>query len=462
MTFATGALIKALDRAQDPRAVKAIVWALERVTGFSSKAVAVSLNGQPSDWYTREGYHRIAGFLGAQSSYSGKTVTPETALESAAVYACVKILSQDMGSLPFFTYQRSADRKSTEKAYDHPLYRLLHDLPNPEVGAGEFVEMLTAHAALGMDGFARIDRTASGITYLWPLMPQDISTDRNSRGRLVYVWKHGTSQEKTYNREDIFHLRGFMLGGVRGDDILRRARHPLGLTLAEDEYVSRFFENDATPGLVISRPVGQASLSPDGIQNLKKQWKLWHQGASRSHEPAVLQEGMTATALTPDHDKIQLIEQRKFQILEVCRLFTMPPHKLAELDRATWSNIEQSQIEYVQHTLASWIRRWRQAVYRCLLTRDEQQANQIYAEHDVSALLRGDFQAQSEGFRKLLEKGVYSINDVRRWLNLNPIAGGDEHLVQLNLSTVQAIADGLNLPDNSGVRVVGAQKEGSA
>ena len=236
-----------------------------------------------------------------------------------------------------------------------------------------------------------------------------------------------------------------LLNDARGDEVLKRARHVLGLGLAGQEYVGRFYANDASPGVIITRPVGSALLGPEKMLEVKEAWMRWHQGLRRAHEPAILEAGAQAMRLDPDHQKLQLLEARKFAVIEVCRILRISPHKLADLDRATFSNIEQLNIDHVTHTLSAWVRRWRQAIYRCLLTESEQLADSLYAEHEVAALLKGDFKTQSDGFRALLEKGVFSINEVRRLMNLNPVDGGDEHFIQLNMATVQDVATGAAL-----------------
>ena len=436
----TKSLIYALEHAQSPRSVSAAVWALERATGIKS---ADLLEGG-ADWYTRNGYHKLASLRGGSGSYSGKSVTAETALESAAVYACVKIIAEDIGGLPFIPYERSEDGSTLEKAYGHPLYECLHDQPNPVMSAGEFREALTARALLGMDGFAKIQRIGGKI-YLWPITGT-VELSYNERNVLSYITDKGTANEKTYAREEIFHLKGFTLDGTKGDNILSRARHAIGLGLAADEYAGRFFANDASPGVILSRPAtaGVTPLTPDGVKLIKQAWSAWHRGSARSHEPAVLQDGMTATRMDPDHQKLQLIESRKYQITEAARIYRMPLHKLAELDRSTNNNIEHQGIEYVSHGLGPWRRRWEEAVHRCLLTPDERyHANgrpRMYAEFNVEAMLRGDLAAQTASWTALLEKGPLSINEVRGFLNLNPIEGGDKHYVQLNMQDVAAQA----------------------
>jgi len=437
----TPTLIKLLDRAQNPRAIRAACWALERATGIKSTELVFSTGSGSADWYARNGY-RLRGWS-SFSSHAGKTISTDTALESSAYFAGVKLISEDLGSLPFFTYERSRDRKTIEKAYGHPLYRTLHDLWNPDIAAGEGVEALTAHALMYGNGYAEKQSTAS-TTYLWPWQPEQTRQDVDSRGNVVYL-NSASGREKTYGRRDVFHLKGWSLDGIEGENILSRMRHVLGTTLASDEFVGRFFENDATPGVVIERPAGLPAMNAETLLKFKEAWKQWHQGLANSHEPAVLQDGMQIKKLAATNQEAQLLELRQFQIAEVCRILRLPPHKLSDLTRSTNNNIEHQGIEYVTNTIGPWVDRWRRSVYRCLLTTDEQLAGRVWAEMEINGLLRGDFATQAEGWRKLLEKGVFTINDVRRLINLNPIPEGDNSFVQLNLTTVQNVAAGMNL-----------------
>ena len=378
-------------------------------------------------------WHYVSPIPGAISR-TGVVVNRDSALECAAVYAAVKIIAEDIGSLPFMLFRRRDG--VTARAQDHHLWRILHDAPNPDMSAGEFVEAMTAQALLGFDAVAIIERSSDGrVIALWPVEPEVVSTHRDSLGRPEYHNRMGATT-KVHRRESVFVLRGFTLTGDRSDAVLLRARQAIGLALASQEFAARFFEADATPGIILQRPLGAPPLGPEAVERIKEQFKQWHAGLRHAHEPALLQEGMEIKRISPGLAESQLLEQRQFQVLEICRIFRLPPHKLAELTRATHTNIEQENIAYVSHTLAPWLRRWRQAVYRCLFTPEERDAGELYAEHQVEAFLRGDFRTQAEGWARLLQAGVYSINEVRRWLNLNPIPGGDAHFIQLNLQDV--------------------------
>ena len=435
----THGLIKALEYADSPRSVRAAVWALEHATGFKTIDLIERKEYDPA----RDGFYRLAALYGtSSSSYSGKNITFDAALESAVVYACVKIISEDIARLPFFLYERTK-AGMLEKAYGSRLFRLLHDAPNPEMSSGSFREALTARALMGMDGFARIERTAAGAPLaLWPLISEVVTPVRTADRIRRYVVKDGNAQEKTFEQESIFHLKGFTLNGDTGDQVLNRARHTFGLTLSADEYAGRFFKNDASPGLIIERPAtpGVTGMTPDAIKLFKKAWSEWHRGAARAHEPAILQDGMKASRMDPDHQKLQLIESRKHQIAEVCRLFRMQLHKVAELDRATNNNIEHQGIEYTGHTLGPWRSRWEEAVHLRLLTEEQKYhadgRPRMYAEFSIEAMQQGDFASQIAGFTSLINIGVFNIDEVRAWFNKNPVAGGDVHRAQMQMTDI--------------------------
>lgn len=445
----TKALVKALERAQRPRSIRALAWMLEKATGTSTSAVA--------RWYHENGYYRLAGGYN-YGSFSGVDVTFERALEVSTVLAGIKVIAEDIASLPFFVYRKNRKTDRIEKAYDHPLYRTFHGAANPETSSGAFVEALTAHAVLMGNGYARIQRESDRI-WLWPWMPQDVKVERNDRGTPVYYHHEGNGNWRPYPFTDVFHLRGFTLNGCAGDSLLERARHVIGLTAAAEEYAGRFFSSSSMTHLVLERPREAPAVNPEGVELIKKSWKKWHEGLKNAWEPIILQEGMQAKLLQPKHSETQLLEQRTFQVIEICRLLRIPPHRLAELSRSTNNNIEQQSIDYAVYTLGPWRRRWKETVDLCLLTtEDRADADiEIYAEHQLEALLRGDWKTQTEGWAKLLEKGVLSVNDVRRFLNMNPIEGGDAHFIQLNMQSVVDAATGANLPNAQGTGLMPVQ-----
>ena len=464
----TRALVKALESAERPAVIRAITWALEVRTGLPTERLlerkgTVSfapgpLNMGSADdplWYQQNGFYGIAGMLGSgYLSSSGILVRPENVLRCSAFLAGVKIISEDIGTMPFFPYEKSdQEQQQTRKVYGN-LYEVLHDQPNPEMSAGEFREALTARAVIGLDGFARIERTTRGDVVLWPIgqvshggwINGTVRMTRNEAGQLFYVVKEGNQQERALPADQIFHLKGFTLDGWHGDDTLLRMRDVLGLTIAGQEYATRYFSQDATPGLIIKRPAGLPAMGEEDVQKWKTAWLRYFAGLRGKHAPAILQDGMDAVMVQPDHQKLQMLESRKFQVAEVARFLRMPLHKLADLDRSTNNNIEHQGIEYVTQCLGPWRRRWEDAVHCRLLTRDQKYWTtgrpRIYAELEEKALMRGDFVTQAEGLSKLMMTGVYSVDEVRALFNLNavPDGKGQGHYVPLNMQDVVTAA----------------------
>jgi len=332
-------LMSVLARSDSRTIIRAAIWGLERTTGIRTEDLLrkqtdvygfSTVEGSPQDWYTRNGFQNIADALG----YG--TASIDSALGVGPIMACAKILGEDMGALPFFLFKRAPDRKSSAIAYDHPLYSILHDAPNEEIGASTFVESMTAQAALVGEAFALITRFDTRVTGLFPLPIGSVRREKNQAGMLIYSVRDEEGKETKHPRQDIFDLIGFSINGKTGDSLLRRAAEVIGLTRATQAYPARFFTNDATPGIVLTRPAGLPRWSESDLAQAKQAWMNWHQGYARAHMPAILQDGMTAARIDPDHGKLQLVEQRQFQVIEIARLFRMPPHKLADLSRATF------------------------------------------------------------------------------------------------------------------------------
>lgn len=464
-------LIKALDKARSPGVIRGIVRGLEMTTGRSTASLfgakqydlvtftpmgtdPLDAGNMDASWYLRNGYFGLATQLGSgYANYSGKLLTFDTALESSAMLAGVKMISEDIARSPLILYQRSPDGRSAIEAKGDPLYDVLRNMPNPDMNASAVYESIMVGALLAKEGYARIDRDSDGnVLYLWPLPAGSVTRDQNTVGRPFFVYKDGNAQSKTYTADQVFNVPGWSINGKTGDDILRRARHVLGLTLGTQEYAASFFARDANPGVILKRPQGLEVLGDEKIAALKRKWKDWHQGSGRAHEPAILQDGMDAVRLDPDHAKMQLVEQRKFQVIEVCRLLRMPPHKLADLDRATFSNIEQQGIDYANNTLAPWGVRFEQSAYRCLLTA-KQRAAGFFAKHDLSEHTRGALGDQVAAWARLQSVGSMSQNEVRAKLGLPPVEGGDKLYIQINMGAVAdaatdaALDPALNQPD---------------
>lgn len=357
--------------------------------------------------------------LGGAHAYTGKHVNPQTAMQNATVFACVRVISETIATLPLIMYRRLSRGK--ERAPDHPLWRVLHDEPNPEMSSVEFWEALVAHVLLWGNAYAEVQLDGGGrVRRLWPLRPDRTKPIRLQSGELAYEVTLATGERRTLRADQVLHIRGLGFDGRLGYSVIALARETIGLSMAAEEYAGRFYANDSSPAAVLQHP---GNLSPKAQDNLAISWEAKHGGLENKHRLAILEEGMTYKATGIPPKDAQFIESRQFQANEILKWFRVQPHKVGELDRATWGNIEHLAIEHVTDTLRPWTVRIEKAINRALLTRQEQDT--YFAEFLLDGLLRGDsatrYQAYSIGFGKWL-----SANEIRERENMNPMEGGDE------------------------------------
>lgn len=384
-------------------------------------------------------------FGGAQSA-TGIQVTSESARRIAAVWCAVRILSESVASLPVFVYQRSDDGKGKERKTSNPLHRLLHDQPNIWQTSFEWREMMQGHLALRGNAYAEIvyDRRGS-ITALIPRHPDrmrvfDISQEQIGEQPLIYQYTPVTGPVRYLFADEVLHVKGLSDDGLVGLSPIQEFRETLGLSLGTETYAAKFFGNYANPGGVLSHP---KSLTKDAQKRLREQWEQRHTGLDNVNKVAVLEEGLTWTQVGVNPEDSQLLESRKFSVTEIARIFRVPPHMLADLDRATFSNIEQQAIEFVVHTLRPWLVRWEQRLALALLTPKER-ASGLFIEFNVDGLLRGDIKSRYGAYAVGRQWGWLSPNDVRALENMNPRTdvGGDAYHEPLNMqSSKDPLAD---------------------
>jgi HK97 family phage portal protein len=364
---------------------------------------------------------------------TGVVVNEATALQSTAVFACVRILAESVGSLPLIVYERGSGR-AKRRATDHPLYRLLHDNPNPEMTSMEFRETLMGHLALWGNAYAEIQYSSQGRAVgLWPLRPDRIEIKRDPSGGLYYQYRLN-NVPIPLARHQVLHLKGLGYDGVKGYSPISLARQSIGLALGTEEFGGRFFGNGASPGGVLEHP---GELGPEGFKRVQESWAEAHEGISNSFRIAILEEGMKYTQVGMPMQDAQFLETRKFQTSEIARLYRVPPHMIGDLEKATFSNIEHQGLEFVTHTLRPWLTRWEQSLGMHLMTESERQ--RYFVEHVVEGLLRGDIQTRYEAYAVGRQWGWLSINDIRALENMNPIGqGGDDYLTPLNMTEAGA------------------------
>lgn len=365
---------------------------------------------------------------GGEDTPAGITVSPDVAMTYSGVFACVRVLAEDVSSLPLILYRRLARGK--ERATKHPLYRILHDAPNDEMTALEWRELMMLHLTVWGNAYSEIEYNQAGrVIGLWPLRP-DRMTVRRVNGALRYEYVLNDGPPAKLSAGQVLHVRG-MGDGLVGYSPIRLMRNAIGLGLAAEEYGSRFFSNGARAPVVLTHP-GQ--LRPEARENLRKSWREQHEGLSRANRVAVLEEGMTVQQIGIPPDDAQFLQTRQFQVVELARAYRIPPHKIQELSNATFSNIEQQSIDYLTSSLRPWLVRIEQAISRSLLTPVEQES--MFAEHLVEAFLRGDTLSRYQAYNIGRQAGFLSPNDIRVAENMNPVDGGDEYLRPLYMDVV--------------------------
>ena len=350
---------------------------------------------------------------------SGKPVNEHTAMQMTAVYSCVRILAEAVAGLPLHLYKYTASG-GKEKALSHPLYFLLHDEPNPEMSSFVFRETLMTHLLLWGNAYAQIIRNGKGeVIALYPLMPNRMSVDRDSSGALYYTYTRYSDEAPTMNGmtvtlrpSEVLHIPGLGFDGLVGYSPIAMAKNAIGMAIACEEYGAKFFANGAAPGGVLEHP---GTIKDP--QKVRDSWNAAYQGSSNSHRVAVLEEGMKYQPIGISPEQAQFLETRKFQINEIARIFRVPPHMVGDLEKSSFSNIEQQSLEFVKYTLDPWVIRWEQAISRSLLRPDEKKL--YFAKFNVDGLLRGDYVSRMNGYATARQNGWMSANDIRELENLD-------------------------------------------
>lgn len=372
--------------------------------------------------------YETGGVSGSGRNPSGVRIDPESALRATVVLACVRVLSASVAGLPLHLYRRMAGG-GKELARDNPLYRVLHDAPNSWQTSYEWRETLMLHLLTHGNAYCEI-RGAGESRQLIPLHPSRMRVERLENGRLRYTYREDRGSSTVYSQDAVMHLRWLSDDGVNGIVPVEIASDAIGLSRALEIHGAAFFKNGARPGLVLTT---DQMLSPEAAENTRNQWERAHRGPDRSHRVAVLQGGLKIDAYGGNNQESQFLESRRFQVEEICgRIYGVPPHLIGDLSRSSFSNIEQQSLDYVQNGLMPWLRRFESAITRDLLTDDE-----TFAEFDVRGALRADAAGRSAFYNTMASLGVFSVNEIRGFENLNPVDGGDIRVVPLNMQTLE-------------------------
>lgn len=367
-------------------------------------------------------------FSGSFRNTSAEKVNNQTSLTISSLYACIRNVSEDVGKMPIKLYRKDGD--SRFEVTGNSVARLLQFQSNPEMDAMSFRETLNAHAMGWGNAYAEIQRDLTGTPVaLWPLRPDRVKVLREREShRIFYRVTTADGRVSDIFAKDIFHLHGMGFDGVIGYNIVQLASQTIGGALAMDKFAGSYFANGMHQSGNIKHP---QTLSEDAQKRLKKQLDADFNGASQAHQTLILEEGMEFIPNKIDPKASQMIETRRFSVTEFCRWMRIPPHKVADLTKSSFNNIEEQNIDYVQDGITGWCKRWELEIWMKLLS-PVQQADGLFFEHNVEGLLRGNIKGRSEAYKIFWDRGILSINEIRAKENLNPTSGGDTHFVPMN------------------------------
>lgn len=391
------------------------------------------LRPRNTELITSEGLDRL--LRGGRQAWSGINVTPNNAVQVSAVFACVRVIAEDIGKLPFVLYSRGSDDQPRQRAITSPFWRLIHDRPNPWQTSQAFRETLTAWAVLRGHGFGLKNIVGRQVRELLPLHPDRVRIEQLEDGTIIYHTRLADGREYPLTSREIFHLSGLSLDGVTGIGIVSLARQTIGTSLAAQRHAAKFFANGLQTSGVFKHP-GQ--LSENAYTRLRESLKEDF-SAEQVYSPMLLEEGMDWAQTGLTNKDSQFLESRQFDITEIARWFRVSPHKIADLTRATFSNIEHQAIEHVTDTLMPWGKRWEYAVNQQVIG-----TNNVYAELLFDGLLRGTTRDRYEAYQIAAGGNApwMSRQEIRRLENLNPLPGLDEMLTPLNMGPVGGEEDG--------------------
>jgi HK97 family phage portal protein len=364
---------------------------------------------------------------------SDEKVNNQTAMTVSSLYACIRNVSEDVGKLPLNLYRK--DGKSRFEVTDNPVVRLIKYQPNPRMDAMSFRETMNAQAMGWGNAYAEIQRNVQGDPVaLWPLRPDrvKIQIDTTTQ-RMFYRIMTEDGHSSDIYAEDIFHLHGLGFDGITGYNVVLLASQCVGAAIAMDKFAGSYFANGMHQSGNLKHP---GHLSEEAQTRLKKQLQANYGGADQAHQTLILEEGMEFISNTIDPKASQMIETRKFSVTDFCRWLRVPPHKVADLTKSAFSNIEQQNIDYVQDAITGWCKRWEMALWTKLLNEEEKQSG-LFFSHVVEGMLRGDIKTRSEAYSSFWDRGIMSINEIRTLENLNPIDGGDVHFVPMNYTKLE-------------------------
>ena len=409
------------------------MWPFNRKEKRSSKLVTEWLKGNDLSMYGP----KVAGVV----------VNENTAYNLPVVLSCIRVISEDVGSLPLIVYKRFKGG-GKERAYDHPLYALLHDAPNEEMTAMSFRECLHGHLETWGNAYAEIDWDNSGqVRALWPLRPDKMQVKRHQDKQIYYHYSLPNGKTAVLPLYRVLHIPNFGFDGIQGYSTISLGKEAIALGMAQQGYFVKYFENNAAPDVILMYP---EDLDEQARENITESWEDRHKGLSKSHRVAILEEGLKIQEVGFSPEASQLIEARKFQLEEVARMFRIPLTKIDHPDKATYSNTEQEDLSYSKDTIRPRCVRWEQTITHRLMRPKERR--EYFAEFLIEGILRGDLEARGEFYKVMRYAGAMSADEIRDKENMNPVPDGKGKGFWMPINMMDTSQPPPEIPQRSEVR----------
>lgn len=373
-------------------------------------------------------------FSGAKKSVAGKNVTEDSALASSAVYACVRILTQSISSLPVHLFRRMNDG-SRKRVENSNLEFLINDTPNEMMTAPDFLGAMQFNLLMYNSAYAEIIRNQYGEPIeLWPLSPKNLTLEVTGNSYLYRYTSSSNGVSTFIQPNDILAIHGLTKNGLVGLSMIDTAKDTIGTSLAADDMAAAAFLNGSVPAGAIKMPQG-CPITEEGMRNLVQGWEKKFSGPVNAGKVSVLYDGLDYVQFDNNIEKFQLLQTRQFQVRDIARIFGIPAHMLADPDKESAGSNEQQALDFVKHTLRPWLVRWERALARSFFTPTQRKG--LYFEFSTDSLLKGDIQTRFNAYQIGIQNGWLSADEVRIKENMSPIPGdsGNQYMLPMNMES---------------------------
>ncbi len=376
-----------------------------------------------------------AALGGGYQTVTGQSVSTVRAMQMTTVFGCVRVLAESVGMLPCRLFKQTG--RTLQAATSHRLSYLLSVAPNGYMTSQELWELLIACLCLRGNFYAYKVVALGQVVELLPLDPGCVTPKLNDDWTVSYRVAFRNGEVRTLSQDELWHVRLFTLDGLNGLNPIAYARQAIALGLSTEEHGSRLFTNGAVASGVLQT---EQTLTDEAFARLKAQFQGEHMGVANAYRPMILEMGLDWKPISLNAEDSQFLETRKMQRDEICAIFRVPPHLVANLDKATFNNVENLGLSFVNYALVPYLTRIENRI-RVGLLNDKDRASH-YAKFNAGALLRGDLKGRYESYGLGINWGILSPNDCRELEDLNPRDGGDIYLTPLNMTTHPEAANG--------------------